>query len=82
MLNSTGKQTLGTGIAFAVISILAIVLRFLANHVTKKKTGADDWFILVALAGYLAHMGAAIWGTLISFSISFICCKLILMLCV
>lgn len=63
MLDLTGKQTVGSGIAFAVISIIAIILRFLANYVTKKKIGADDFFIVVAVAAYLSHIGVAFWGT-------------------
>ena len=45
---------LGLSIAFPILSILAVHLRFKARKITRAKLGADDWTIAVALVGYSA----------------------------
>jgi integral membrane sensor domain MASE1 len=47
---------------FGALAITAVVLRFVARSRTKAHYGADDWFALVALAGFLAFSGVIIWG--------------------
>ena len=43
---------LGLSIAFPIVSIIAILLRFEARRVNRVKLGADDWTILIALVGH------------------------------
>ena len=43
---------LGLSIAFPILSILAVLLRFKARTITRAKLGADDWTIAAALVGY------------------------------
>ena len=48
-LNSNGPAIIGTGIAFTVLAILAVALRFIAKRVTNPRLGMDDWLLLAAL---------------------------------
>lgn len=52
MVEGKGDQRrpiLGLGIAFPIISTLAVVLRFKARRIKGNYLGADDWTILAAL---------------------------------
>ena len=40
---------LGLSIAFPIIAITAVILRFEARRINRLKLGADDWTILAAL---------------------------------
>lgn len=43
---------LGLSIAFPILSIIAVLLRFKAREVNRANLGADDWTIAVALVGH------------------------------
>ncbi|RAK76914.1 uncharacterized protein BO72DRAFT_496822 [Aspergillus fijiensis CBS 313.89] len=47
---SAQSQTLGAIIPFAVLSIIAVVLRLLAKSLTRLRFGLDDYLIIVGLA--------------------------------
>jgi hypothetical protein len=49
-------------VIFGSLSILAVILRFVARSRTKAKYGADDWFAVASLISVLAYMGIMIWG--------------------
>lgn len=44
----------GLDIAFPIIAILAVVLRFQARRIKRQKLGSDDWTIVAALVWFLA----------------------------
>lgn len=39
----------GLGIAFPIIAIIAVVLRFQVRRIKGQKLGSDDWTIVIAL---------------------------------
>ena len=43
---------LGLSIAFPIVSIIAVLLRFKAREINRSKLGADDWTIAVALVDH------------------------------
>ncbi|KAI0194213.1 hypothetical protein F4808DRAFT_464518 [Astrocystis sublimbata] len=49
MLVGQQPTILSLGIAFPILSITAVILRFKARQLNKQKPGADDWAALVAL---------------------------------
>jgi len=54
MIEIKGDQRptiLALSIAFPIISILSVLLRFEARRVKRVYIGADDWTILAALVG-------------------------------
>ena len=63
-LNSNGKQSLGSGITFLVIAIIAVALRLRTKSYTKAKWAADDWWICLSLLGFSAWIGVEFWGKL------------------
>lgn len=61
-LNSDGKKSLGSGIAFLVVATVAVALRFYSKTFTKAKLAADDWWIGLSLIGFFAFIGVEFWG--------------------
>lgn len=47
---------LGLSIAFPLIAIASVILRFEARRIKRLKPGADDWTILAALVGLLVFL--------------------------
>ena len=39
----------GNGVAFTILPILVVVLRFYARHISRVAAGIDDWCIVAAL---------------------------------
>ena len=48
-LNKNGPAIIGTGVAFAVLSVTAVGLRFLSKRMTSASYGVDDWLLLASL---------------------------------
>lgn len=42
----------GLGIAFPILAIVAVGLRFVARQIKGQKWGSDDWTIVVALVSH------------------------------
>lgn len=61
-LNTSGKDTLGSGISFIVIAIGAVSFRLYARIITKAGLAADDWLICISLLGYVTAFGVELWG--------------------
>ena len=61
-LNSTGKTTLGSGIAFTALATIAVALRLLAKLYTKTSWAADDSWAVFSLVALFAWTGAELWG--------------------
>ena len=49
--DSQGPRIIGTSVTLIVISTLALVLRFVARHLSRAGLWWDDWTILAALVG-------------------------------
>ena len=61
-LNSNGKTSLGSGIAFTALAAVAVALRLLTKLYTKASWAADDSWAVVSLIALFAWMGAEFWG--------------------
>ena len=61
-LNINGKRSLGSGIAFLVLALVAVVLRFYSKSLTKAKYAADDWWIILSLVAFSGWVGIEFWG--------------------
>ncbi|KAL9602850.1 MAG: hypothetical protein Q9219_001545 [cf. Caloplaca sp. 3 TL-2023] len=48
-LNTNGPAIIGTGVAFAVLTVLSVGLRFSAKRLAHNPLGLDDWLLLFAL---------------------------------
>jgi hypothetical protein len=49
----------------AVLSVVAVVLRFLATRRMGRKPGLEDWLAVSAVVVFLARVGAVLYGMLI-----------------
>lgn len=50
------------GIAFLVLAVIAVALRFYTKGLIKAKYAADDWWILISLGGFAAWIGIEFAG--------------------
>ena len=60
--NAHASDAYAVNLTFAIASLLAVILRFVARSQTKAKIGLDDWLAVAALLSYLAWVALAIWG--------------------
>lgn len=60
-LRSDGVANVATAIVFVVVDSLAVVLRILSKSKTKHYLRSDDWWILGALAFFIAWAGQIIY---------------------
>ncbi len=51
-LNINGPAIVGTGVAFTILAVLAVGLRFTSKRITGVKHGLDDWLLLASLTLY------------------------------
>ena len=51
-LNINGPAIIGTGVAFTILAVLAVGLRFTSKRITGVKYGVDDWLLLASLILY------------------------------
>lgn len=58
MLEGQQPTIWGLSIAFSMIAIAAVGLRFYARKIKSQKSGADDWTILVALVRLTTVLGS------------------------
>lgn len=61
-LNSDGKASLGSGIAFTTLALLAVGLRLLTKIYTKAAWAHDDSWAVMSLAALFAWLGVEFWG--------------------
>ena len=61
-LNEDGKRALGTYLAFTILSIVAVGLRFVTRLYIKAQWAPDDWWAILSLTGLLAWMSVEIWS--------------------
>lgn len=61
-LNHLGQQQFNAGVACAVLSGAAVVIRIFCKVRHKQGIRSDDWWIIVALAWYWASVSVVIWG--------------------
>ena len=52
-------------IVSAVVSVAAVVLRFVATSLSRRKPGLEDWLAFAALVVFLPRVGVAFNGTAI-----------------
>ncbi|KAL8728556.1 MAG: hypothetical protein Q9166_005289 [cf. Caloplaca sp. 2 TL-2023] len=53
-LNIHGPAIIGTGVAFTVLAVLGVGLRFASKRVAHASLGLDDWLLFAALLIYVA----------------------------
>lgn len=51
-LNKNAAAIIGTGVAFTVLSVAAVGLRFVSKRMTRAALGIDDWLLLASLLIY------------------------------
>lgn len=51
-LNANGPAIIGTGVAFTVLAVVAVGLRFASKRIAHNSFGFDDWLLLFALLCY------------------------------
>lgn len=61
-LNDDGKRALGTYLAFTVLPIVAVGLRFVTRLYIKAQWAPDDLWAILSLVGLLAWMSVEIWS--------------------
>lgn len=50
-------------IVSALVSVVAIVLRFVATSLSRRKLGLEDWLAFAAVVVFLPRIGVAFNGT-------------------
>ena len=50
-------------IVSVLIAVVAIVLRFIATSLSRRKPGLEDWLALAAVVVFLPRIGVALNGT-------------------
>ncbi len=51
-LNINGPAIIGTGVAFTILAVFAVGLRFTSKRITGVRYGLDDWLLLASLVLY------------------------------
>lgn len=51
-LGVNGPAIIGTGVAFTVLTVSGVALRFVSKRLARNPVGADDWLLLFALLCY------------------------------
>ena len=63
-----GYQVIGVAVAFAIIEISLVALRFVARRINKSSPGWDDYLIIPGLIANLAQcalaISTALWNNL------------------
>jgi hypothetical protein len=65
-LDAAGQNQLNTNIICTVLSIVAVLVRVYCKTRNKQGIKSDDWWIIVALAWYLASVSIVSWGMCLS----------------
>ncbi|RAO68073.1 uncharacterized protein BHQ10_004085 [Talaromyces amestolkiae] len=60
--NSQAPAILATGSVFTALSVLAVILRFVARRIKRAQLGWDDWTILAALVMFILCEGLEMTG--------------------
>jgi ABC-type proline/glycine betaine transport system substrate-binding protein len=60
--NSQAPAILATGSVFTALSVLAVILRFVARRIKRAQLGWDDWTILAALVMFILCEGLELTG--------------------
>lgn len=53
-LNTNGPAIIGTGVAFTILAVVGVGLRFSSKRLAHNPFGIDDWLLLFALVCYFA----------------------------
>ena len=61
-LSPAAQRVMGVGLAFAILSSVAVILRLLTKKETKASIALDDWWIIAALAFLYVTVGLEIRG--------------------
>lgn len=60
--HSQAPAILATGSVFTTLSVLAVILRFVARRIKRTQFGLDDWTILAALVMFILCEGLEMTG--------------------
>ena len=63
-LNAKGEKSLASGVTFAALAIMAVILRLLTKLYIKGAWAADDTWAIISLLSFLAFIGVEFWGEL------------------
>ena len=54
---------LGLALSLGLVSLLAVILRFVARYQSKARLGLDDFFSVISLFGCFGVLGAIAWSS-------------------